>query len=829
MIWMQRIALITLLLLLGLGSSWAQGVYNYRPLLKANNVTERLNPCYWFSIVDSVNHGQIDTTKPGNGKLDVRYTPDSAFLGYDTLVVKYENMLSGGKIVYKSFVYHVVNSGLVLENDFITTYTGSLNVSVLPLLNDSSSIVGSNKWSIKSLPAANNLLGEPGIFGDTVKFSTKPDFEGSASITYRVCDSYGLCKDAVINISILDTNNLKVIDTINLSTAEDVKVQILLPGDGFSINKNAKHGKLDLVASSFIYAPHKDYNGKDTFKLVKNNLERLVLVTVIPQDEPNSIIISDAVYTPVDQEITFDVSKNDVTALVKLYSIGIDKNVTKGTLTKLNNQGLFKYVPEAGYNGVQTFSYKVCPQGICESATVKLYIGDYEPKNDDIYAISTYKNTPVLLSYQVPVDAYSFSSTSDSVKFYPGWDTVQITYNNTCSATLIGFNQLIYYPFENTIYTDTFKISYCVTGTNNCIDADIEMTVMQESKNCVKQCVGDCVWPGDVDLNGCVDIADLLSMACELGKTGPQRAHTGNVFRSHTATNWGDFLMNSGVDLKNADCNGDSIINLSDTLAIFNSYKKTHSLIPEGIFSKGDFPIEFVIQDTSVDIGDIAMVDVIVGSEQDPAVNIAGYSYNLDYNTDMVDENSLYVSYYEQDWFGRSGTLLNMFKKPWDGRLESGFVRANNAQISGHGKTEVLVFIVEDDLAPWGDDNRYVNLKFNNIFYQNGNGERYSIENKTLRLKLPKKSDKNNKVELDDKKLLVYPNPASEFINLHMNGKNEISAYSLFSVEGKEIVRNSSPNTKDNIISTLGLSNGIYILVVDTPVGRITKKIEIVN
>lgn len=833
MIWMQRIALAILLIqLLGPTGVWSQSVYNHRVVIKTASFSETLNPCYYPEVVDSVEHGTLTFTPNGSYKYILHYEPDSGYLGLDSLIIKYEDLPAGGKIIYRSYVYETVNSTLDLMNDFITVYKGQTDIEIKPLLNDISSINSPTAIKISNLPVYHNVQANLSIVSDSIiKFSTPTGFEGAASITYRVCDSFMLCKEATINISIIDTNTLKLNDTISVYTPEDVSIQLLLPYSGFSIDDNANHGSLNITDASFKYKPYTNYYGKDTFVLKKDNIKRWVFVQVIAQPEPNEIIVPDVVFTPVDKEITFNVSLNDLQPVVYNYSIGIDKNPNKGTLTKLNNQGLFKYQPQQGYSGVQTFTYKVCPQGVCEYAKVRIYVGNFEPITEEVYEISTYKNVPVLLSYQIPVNAYNFSASSDSIKFYPGWDTVDITYNNTCTAQLIGYNQLVYYPYNNSIGLYSYDVTYCIEGTNNCIQVDLDINILNESKNCTKQCVGDCVWPGDVDLNGQVDMRDLLSLGYELGKTGPVRPYTGNSFRSHKADNWGICMANAAIDLKNADCNGDSTINLIDTVAIFDSYGKRHSLVPNEIYSKGNFPIYFNIVDTSVGPGDLGMVEVQLGDDLYQAVNVSGYSYILDYNKDALYDSTLYVDYLEQDWFGRSAALLNMFKKPFDGRLESGFVRANGSRVSGKGPTETLVFIVEDDLMPLSKDIEFtsISLNFNNIIYQGEDGEKFKLDDQTVYLKKYKKESPDKPIVLEDKKLIVYPNPATEFVMIHMNGRNTISSYELYSIDGRIILENTSPDPKQNVLSTAGLSNGIYVLKVHTPVGIITRKIEIMN
>lgn len=64
-------------------------------------------------------------------------------------------------------------------------------------------------------------------------------------------------------------------------------------------------------------------------------------------------------------------------------------------------------------------------------------------------------------------------------------------------------------------------------------------------------------------------------------------------------------------------------------------------------------------------------------------------------------------------------------------------------------------------------------------------------------------------------KYAVFPNPASDFIQIMSNG--EISRISFFDINGKQW----PPTSKNNIIDVSGLSNGIYLIVVESSNGTI--------
>jgi|JI10StandDraft_1071094.scaffolds.fasta_scaffold03292_7 hypothetical protein len=807
---------------------FGQGVYKHIKELKNSDHSEIISWCYFPSVLDSSAHGQLSLIKNGSS-YEVFYDPELNFIGNDTVVIEYsDGPGQGAKKLWKSYIYCYVNSYLEVRSDFYTVYKNQTNVDIQPMGNDSTSIPGANRILISGISSTKFLSSYSQLNDSVIRFTPIADYIGPATIVHKVCDTFGLCESNTIYISVIDTNQLPNTDTLLLGTPEDQSVQKSLPKEGFSLNQNPKNGSVKIDGASFIYKPFNNFNGKDTFNLVNGTLSRKVFMRVYPMAEPNSILVPDLVYTPVNKEITFNVAANDVQSIVSKFSVLKDKDPARGTLTKLDNIGNFKYVPETDYKGVQTFTYKVCPQN-CETAEVRIFIGDYEPQTLNTYQIATPRNTPILLNYQVPVNAYNFSSSSDSVKFYPGWDTINVSYNNGCQSQVIGYNSLIYYPKLNDVSPDNFTIEYCINGTNRCVTADFDVDVYYEAKNCPKQCVGDCVWPGDVDQSGCVDMKDLLHIGYELGQSGPVRSYQGSTFRSYSGSNWGKELVGRSIDIKNADTNGDGKVTASDTLAISNSYHKTHSLISKEVFSKGDFP--FLLENLSgqVDSGDWMMIEVQLGEDAAPAINLAGYSYVLNYNKDVVYEPSLYVNFYDDGWFASSCNTLNMFKKPFEGRLESGFVRANGKKVSGHGGTEVLVFIVEDDIDPFRDDDGIIEVPFyfQDILIQDGEGNLKQLEDKTFVLKLDRR--KNKEVVLDPSKLLVFPNPASDHLIMHLNGKNGMVSYSVISMDGKEMFKKSAIDPKHELIDLSGLANGLYLIKTETLLGPITKKILVQN
>jgi hypothetical protein len=280
--------------------------------------------------------------------------------------------------------------------------------------------------------------------------------------------------------------------------------------------------------------------------------------------------------------------------------------------------------------------------------------------------------------------------------------------------------------------------------------------------------------------------------------------------------------------MKHADTDGDGVVHQNDVNVISNFYHKEHSLIPNPVYERGSFPFELELLNPDVDSGETAFIAIVLGDSSYPVINQAAFAYELDYNIDVVYEPSLQAEFLDQEWFGRGASTVNLVKKPWDGRLESGFVRANGNPVSGLGRAEILSFIVEDDVDVWRRDEEFIKVPFyfKNIVYMNAEGVLVQLEDKTVYLNLGRKKNTNI---LDEKKLIIYPNPSSNYVNMHLNGNNEVLSYKIFDLQGREIIKTDAVNPKSNQIDVSSLQNGLYLLRVETTLGPISKKIEILK
>lgn len=78
-------------------------------------------------------------------------------------------------------------------------------------------------------------------------------------------------------------------------------------------------------------------------------------------------------------------------------------------------------------------------------------------------------------------------------------------------------------------------------------------------------------------------------------------------------------------------------------------------------------------------------------------------------------------------------------------------------------------------------------------------------------------------VKLDEKSVVVFPNPAKDVLYLQVNGA-EINDFSIVDLQGREILRQSGLNSKFEKLNAADFNAGSYIVTVNTPLGSVQTK-----
>jgi hypothetical protein len=343
------------------------------------------------------------------------------------------------------------------------------------------------------------------------EYTPTPDFNGSDSFVYEICDTLGACDTAAVNITVDPVADPPVANDDSADTSEYTWVTIdvaandtdtddnldpatsntgcgtcTMPADGMLLNNGD---------GTFNYRPNLDYIGQDSF--VYEICDTLgacdtaaVNITVTPTNDPPTAN-DDTVVTPESTGVTIiDVAVNDTdpddnldpTTANSICAYGSSgcNGASNGALVD-NGDGSFDYTPNPDFNGPDSFVYEICDTiGACDTATVSITVEciSHPPMaNDD--SASTTEDTLVTIDV----------AANDSYDPCGNLNLDPTTANSTCAngssgctgpanGSLIntGNGTFEYTPNPDFNGSDSFVYEICDTG-GSCDTATVSITV----------------------------------------------------------------------------------------------------------------------------------------------------------------------------------------------------------------------------------------------------------------------------------------------------------------------------------------------------------------
>jgi Bacterial Ig domain/Secretion system C-terminal sorting domain len=762
----------------------------------------------------------------------LEYFPNLDFLGLDTMEISYWDDDPFPSPVTVLLVFDVVPAIVTAVDDYITISPDS-TVIIDVLANDESNL---DTLLLSNIPLVNHGTAEITSSGK-ISFTPSNGYEGIAQFNYTVCDDeYEICDVAIVTVFV--QNDIAVNDSIILVTQKNKSILALLSLDnGYQELLEPLNGSLEVVDGGLEYTPDVDYVGLDTFSYAYNTNSNTSIATfiidVLWAEDPNDYAVDDYTFTSINSNVSLNVLDNDLND--NLFIQGFEQ--PEFGVVVHNGSGDFTYTPDDEFEGLDQFTYTAFISGAPgeEDATVYIVVSNQKPESQD-YELLTPMNVPLILNYDIPITNYEFAITGNGVYgdvvFYPGEFS---EYEDDNGNPLLvngqevdGYNLVIYYPNEpDYLGWDEFEINYCVGGDCQLVKVDIEMVEIEQPQ-ADTLCVGDCVWAGDANYDGKADMTDLLPVGYCIGEVGDERTNGGIDWYGQYSDNWEGSIGNTPTNLKHVDTNGDGFIGVEDTVALSQFYGKYHDLTSEANPPYVDVPLFFVPLTPNPGPGDLVLVDIVLGTPALPAIDMYGLTFALNFDGDNIDPGTMEVNFYDGNWMAYNSTMLSMVKEPWLGRVEAGYTRANGISANGYGIIGQVSFVVIDDI----DGNRLVD---NNVFKttvraevpitMNSAGRFVSIsaEGFDLYITKPKKEDLNEQ-------LIVYPNPSSDLVNIHLNGDNLIEQIVIYSLTGQEVYRMDNIYDKQaqfNITSQF--ANGMYIISAVTEKGVINEKVEILR
>ncbi|MCB2025081.1 MAG: IPTL-CTERM sorting domain-containing protein [Ottowia sp.] len=430
--------------------------------VSTNDATPSVGVTPTYAVVTNVSHGTL-TLNSSTGAFS--YTPNAGFTGVDTFT--YNRCRTDAPTVCSLATVTITVFDAV--NDTNSTLAGQ-TVTGNAASNDAFPV-----GSTFSGPTSSTNGGTVSMNADgTYSYTPAPGFSGVDTFNYSLClpsPNQAICDTATVSIGVRpdavnDTGSTMANTPLSSSVAgNDIGVQ---PNSTFSKATDPAHGTVTVNADgTYVYTPTAGYTGTDSF----------TYQVCLPS--PNQTICDTAtvnvtVFGAVNDQVVTNVG-TPVSGNAATNDLGVPANSTytkatdpaHGTVT-MNADGTYTYTPAAGYSGLDSFTYQVCPpspnQTHCSTATVSINV--LAAVNDQ--AVTTV-DTPVSGNVAtndgtVPPGA-TFSKATD-----PAHGTVVVNADGTYTYT----------PSPGYSGADSFTYRLCTADTPPvCTTATVDLFVMK--------------------------------------------------------------------------------------------------------------------------------------------------------------------------------------------------------------------------------------------------------------------------------------------------------------------------------------------------------------
>lgn len=770
--------------------------------------------------------GAIEMVEDPIFNYTITYTPNEDFDGDDGLLLV--TFPFDQSIAFKQYEISVLEAFVKANHDFAATASGT-PVIISPLLNDTTNV---GTLELTGIPVTN--AGTAEVVDGQIVFTPAAGFSGLTDLNYTVCTVSNACALGTVSINVAPEAGVVVTDTVRVFTTRD-RAQLIFAPDDAVAQSAPQSGTMVLENGVMAYQPDAGFIGDEylAYSSPGNDGTTVFHVTVLDL-RPNTFAREDRAYTAVGSPQTFNVLYND------LYSVFADCVVfgapTYGTITEDGPNGQVTYTPPANWSGVDEFTYSSkafnC-EGEAELATVYVFVSNFNPAADETQ-ITTPEGVAVSLTYDVPG--------GDAT-----WSVATAPANGTVVPDPIT-GQLRYLPNPGTAgQSDAFSLTYCLNADadgdcqfSTTVDVTVNITAADPDA-CIDE---DCVWPGDTNNDGVVDVGDLLPIGLAMGQQGTPRLSGDDArWAPQYSADWTQGQLN-GVNLKYVDADGDQMITAMDTAVVMANMGLGHGLRPQmQNFSTFQLSLRGPV---TAEPGDLVILDVFIGASDVVVEDLFGIRWPFVYDNNVVEAGSVAIDYAEGSWASYDSPIISIGDNDEEnGVLHSAMTRTGVHGTSGYGQVaQVSAVVVEDlfgirDVTEETEEEGGITITLGGgegATVMSGSGHLDAVTVNPFELRIRQQAptevaDLTPAVATDylDGKLLAYPNPTSANLVVHLNGQQRFSALQLTDLTGRVVLSEQGLETNHRELFLGDFPNGTYILTLTTESGVVNRKVQVVR
>jgi len=323
------------------------------------------------------------------------------------------------------------------------------------------------------------VMDETNTGGMTLVYTPATDYVGEDTFVYEMCDESGACDTATVTVVILDIPDA-IDDYATTLMNTDILVPVLIndvhdgtatltsvtqPPEAEGLTEYDADGLDDAIPDDqVLYQPPADFVGQTTFTYTICQDDETscdtatVTVDVLP---PFPEAEDDSATTPMDTPISIPVLENDISILPLTSVHGIPSPPLHGTVYAGGTlaEGTVMYYPNAGYQGTDTFTYKVC-DSLDQCAVANVVVTVTPPT---LSALDDYTGTP--METPVTISVLSNDMGEDLVV----QEITEAPSNGVAVPSADGMT-VVYTPNENFVGEDTFVYTTCESDNSEMCD-----------------------------------------------------------------------------------------------------------------------------------------------------------------------------------------------------------------------------------------------------------------------------------------------------------------------------------------------------------------------
>lgn len=746
-----------------------------------------------------------------SGFFNLRYQADADFEGVDLAIFETQESLFGPP----SFVtveIEVVRSIVEAHDDF--GMVSPQEVMQLDVLANDETSTG----SIEIIEVVASTGGEFVIDNETsIIYTPDSNFVGLASASYIVSDDLGTTAmaNAFIQVMGSEVNS----GAINYLHVVSDPLLIILEGDGYSLSPESEliFGQLDQLAPfAFEYTSELFVDGIESFTLIDDQGNtKDIEISLVKTIDNNSVLVDDQAYVVPGEFTVIDAVANDF----RNNGVVIDHSDELFYVS-----GVFIYEADDDFEGVKELFYTVHDGFQSHTASIDVFVGNYKPAVTE-YAFQTYDGSPLALEYNVPITGFSFSMLSE-----PASGTLIVgasTVDGFCSNA-VGSNMVVYTPESGFIGEDDFSLEYC-SQSGACETVNVRVNVIENIDSC--PCIGpDCVWSGDTNRDGVVNVADLLPIGLNYSSSGAVRVDGGITWGAQESEDWVQVQLD-GSNMSHVDANGDGLVSIADTSAILANYGNQDNFIPDATVLDKSIPIRFVpVTGTDVNNGDLVQIDIYVGSDDFPAIDLHGLALSLSIPPALFTDSMALEFVPDNNWIGSNSPIVALSFIN-ENQADIAVTRTDNVGISGNGRigsVSITGTVIIDELRP-RDSQIPLKFKAPKSIMVDGRGVPVQVEGAEIELMLNLESDDRVSDKLiEEVEVIISPNPSTGPIAIYANNNDQLREVAIYDMIGQ--LQYERTNLSSNRLTVEQTFNqGLYFAHVKTDKGTTVQQIEVIR